>query len=189
MPKKIPEGKIEVMRKMYGEFLSVAEISRKTGVSHQTAWRYTEAVERGFKSYQKYLKHLAKKKGFESHKKYREDLAEKKGFESRSEYHEHLAKKKGFESCAEYNKHLAKKRQRRPENKALRSLIKRRLKELRKNQSWLSWQMGVSKETASMYTHGESIPNKERLEKLFSALDVPYRTLEDLLEDSLKDKH
>ena len=110
-------------------------------------------------------------------------MAKKKGFESCSEYNKHLAKKKGFKSCAEYNEHWAKKRQKRPENKALSGLIKRRLKELGKSQSWLSWQVDVSKQSASIYTQGKSIPNEERLEKLFSALGVPYRTLEDLLEN------
>lgn len=184
MPKKIPAGKIEIMRKMYDKFLSVAEISRKTGVSHQTAWRYTEARERGFESYKKYLEHLANKKGFASHEKYREDLAKKKGFASRSEYHKYLAEKKGFASCAKYNKYLTKKRQKRPENKVLRDLIKRRLKEIRRNQSWLSEEIGVSREIVSKYSHGKSIPNEERLERLFSTLDVPYRTLDDLLREN-----
>jgi transposase len=111
-------------------------------------------------------------------------------FESRSQLMDYQARQKinpetglVFESRRQYQEHLYKQGQKRPENKVLRGLIERRLKELRKNQSWLSWQIGVSRETASIYTHGKSIPNKKRLERLFSALDVPYRTMEDLLED------
>ncbi len=111
-------------------------------------------------------------------------------FESRSQYEEYRARHRinpetgqAFESRSQYEEYLAEQRQRRLKNKKLSNLIKKRLKKLRKNQSWLSREVDVSKETASMYTHGKSIPTEERLERLFSALGVKCRTLEDLLEE------
>jgi len=100
-----------------------------------------------------------------------------RGFESFREYKEDLAKQRGHESRGSYEGYLARQRQKGQKNKELSDLIKRRLEELERNQSWLSGRMGVSRETVSKYFHGEIIPNKERLGDLYMALG-----LYDLLE-------
>ena len=72
-------------------------------------------------------------------------------------------------------------KQKRPENRELSDLIKRSLKKLGKNQSWLASQIDVSRESVSKYAQGKITPDREKLKRLFSALDVPYRTLDDLV--------
>lgn len=196
MTRKISDKTIRLIRKLYNKGLSISEMVRKAKVSYSTMYAYSRARKRGFASFSKYNEHLARERGFGSIYEYNKHRAEKRvnpetgrPFESYSKYHEHLVKQRvnpetgrKFESRSEYDEDLAKRRQRRLENKELSDLIKRRLKELGKNQSWLSRQINVSKESISQYAQGKLIPNEERLERLFSVLDVPYRTLEDLLE-------
>ena len=75
-----------------------------------------------------------------------------------------------------------RQRQERPENQRLSDLIKKRLKELGKNQDWLSRQIDVSRAAVSKYIQGEYTPDTKILERLYSVLEVPYKTLDDLLE-------
>ena len=91
------------------------------------------------------------------------------------------AKKNGFASYWAYQKYLAKKRQQQPETQELRDLIKKRLKNMNKNQSWLAEQLGVRSKTVSSYVTRRSIPNRTRLRRLFTTLQVDYQTLDDLL--------
>jgi len=108
--------------------------------------------------------------------------AKERGFASNKRYIGYLAKQKGFASRTEYEKHLAKERQQRLENQGLSKLIKRRLKELGKNQSWLAGEMGITRQAVSLYARGISVPTEDLLERLYSSLDVSHRILDDLLE-------
>ena len=189
MVRKISDKKTQLIQKLYGEGLDVAEIARIVNVSYSTAYGYTKLKQRinpetgqAFESISQLMDYQAR---------HRINPETKKAFASRSQLMDYRARQRinpetgqAFESRSQYQEHLYKQGQKRLENKKLSSLIKRGLEELKKNQSWLARKMGVSRESASMYTRGKSIPNKERLERLFSALDVPYRTLEDLLENS-----
>ena len=181
MSRKISDKTKQLIQKLHNKGLSVREIARKVNVSYPIVWEYTKAKKRGFKSYSEYREYLVKKRGFESFYEYQNHLARQKGFESLSEYQENLVRQRGFESLSEYHEHLAKQRQKRPENRELSDLIKRSLKKLGKNQSWLASQIKVSRESVSKYAQGKRTPNREKLKRLFSALDVPYRTLDDLL--------
>ena len=87
-----------------------------------------------------------------------------------------------FKSLTELRDYQARQRQRRPENKELGDLMRTRLRELGKNQSWLAGQIGVTRATVSLYAQGKNIPKRELLGRLYSALDVPYQTLDELLE-------
>ena len=194
MVRKISDKKTQLIQKLYGEGLDVAEIARIVNVSYSTAYGYTKLRQRinpetgqAFESISQLMDYQAR---------HRINPETKKAFASRSQLMDYRARQRinpetgqAFESRSQYQEHLYKQGQKRLENKKLSSLIKRGLEELKKNQSWLARKMGVSRESASMYTRGKSIPNKERLERLFSALDVPYRTLEDLLEVLLEEKH
>ncbi|MEK6897309.1 MAG: helix-turn-helix domain-containing protein [Nanoarchaeota archaeon] len=194
MVRKISDKKTQLIQKLYGEGLDVAEIARIVNVSYSTAYGYTKLKQRinpetgqAFESISQLMDYQAR---------HRINPETKKAFASRSQLMDYRARQRinpetgqAFESRSQYQEHLYKQGQKRLENKKLSSLIKRGLEELKKNQSWLARKMGVSRESASMYTRGKSIPNKERLERLFSALDVPYRTLEDLLEVLLEEKH
>jgi transcriptional regulator with XRE-family HTH domain len=99
---------------------------------------------------------------------------------------EEMIKEMGFLSLEDYKRCLDIKKQQRPTHKELGDLIKKRLKELGENQSWLAKQIGVSREAVSKYIQGEYIPRDKVLERLYSSLDVPYKTpyqtLVDLLE-------
>ena len=162
-----------------GEYLD--DLARRKGFSSHGEYQTHLAKQKGFSSRGEYQTHLAKQKGFASHGEYLDDLAKQKGFSSRGEYKDDLAKRKGFSSGGEYEDHLARQRQERPQNQELSDLIKKRLKELGQNQTWLSQQMGVSRQAVSYYVQGKVIPKGEHLPKLYSALEVPYNTLDDLL--------
>ncbi len=87
-----------------------------------------------------------------------------------------------LESNYQLQDYLARQRQKRPENQALSALIKKRLRELEKNKSWLAGEMGITRQSVSNYINGKLIPKKDSLKLLFSSLGVPYKTIEELLE-------
>ena len=197
MAPRITEETRAEIRRLYntGAGLSMTEIANLTGVSYSTAYKLTRLEQRinpetgqQFSSYGEYQTHLARQRA--SHGEHQDDLARRKGFSSRGEYQTHLAKQKGFASHGEYLDDLAKQKgfSSRGEykddlakRKELSDLIKKRLKELGQNQTWLSQQMGVSRQAVSYYVQGKVIPKGEHLPKLYSALEVPYNTLDDLL--------
>ncbi|MDP6642073.1 MAG: helix-turn-helix transcriptional regulator [Candidatus Nanoarchaeia archaeon] len=88
-----------------------------------------------------------------------------------------------FESRSQYQEYTTKQRVNRPENQGLSELITRRLKELGKNQSWLAEEIGVTHQAVSLYAKGRTTPTDDLLQRLYSSLDVPYETLDDLLKD------
>lgn len=182
MQRKTPEDIVELIQNLYRQDLPVAEITRRTNIPYATVWGYTAAKKKGFASRTAYQEHLAKQRGFASYGAYEEHLAKKKGFASRGAYQEDWAKKKGFASLTEYEKHLAKQRQQQPENRELSDLIKRRLREKCKNQTWLARKIGVTRQAVSLYAKGKIIPNEMSLRKLFLALEVNYQTIDDLVE-------
>ena len=166
MPKKISNETKQLIEELYAQNLPIVEVARRTNVSYATAYGYTKA----------------KQKGFASRAKYQEDLARRKGFASYKEYQKYLAKQRGFASRAEYQKNLAKERQQRQINQKLSHLMQQRLTELGKTQRWLSEQLGITEGSVSRYLSGKTIPRKILQEKLFSALELSYKTLDDLLE-------
>jgi len=105
----------------------------------------------------------------------------KTNFESYNAYQEHRAKARG-ESLEKYKKQLAEERRKRPKNQRLGDLVKKRLKELKKSQAWLGEQLGITKQAVNLYIQGTNFPKDKILSKLYSALEVPYETLDDLLK-------
>lgn len=67
----------------------------------------------------------------------------------------------------------------------MKSIIKKGLNELDKNQSWLAGQLGVTRQAVSYYAHGRIIPEVETLNKLLSVLNSgenrKIKTLEKLI--------
>src|SRR3989339_782157 len=111
-------------------------------------------------------------------------------FESLTEYNDYHIRqrtnpktRKLFASRTEYNDYHERQRTSRPENQELSDLIKKRLKELGRNQSWLAEEIEVTKQRVSQYVQGKSFPKEDVLQKLYSSLEVPYKTLEDFLDD------
>ncbi len=200
MPKRIPEEIRAEIQRLYDSGLKPSEIARRTLVSYCSVYDLTKAKQRGFESrnaYHEHLakqrgfesiaayhEHLAKQRGFESYTAYQEHLAKQRGFESRNAYQEHLAKQRGFESLNAYQEHLAKQRADRKKNKELSDLIKGRLRELDRTQTWLAGELGVSKSMVSLYVQGKSIPRYENIRELLSVLEIKNlpRSLEELIE-------
>ena len=155
----------EIIGRFYNKGLSYKRIAYRTGLNHLTVRQTINVMSAGFVSLSRYQIYLALQKGYSSMNEYQNYLAEQRGFSSINEYHKSL--------CAE--------RQERTENRALSNLIKTRLEEIRKNQYWLSKQMGVSRQIISFYSSGKIIPSQIVLARLFKTLEVPYKRLEDIL--------
>ena len=162
---RISDEKLHLIEKLHAQKLSSKEIVEETSVSFHTVWAYTKLREKT---------NPETGELYESQNQYMASLAKQRINPETGEL---------YESLDQYIKYRAKQRVKKPENKALSGLIKRRLKELGKNQTWLSKRMGVSREAVSRYVQGESIPHKKPLKRLYSALKVPYKTIDDLLED------
>ena len=167
MRKRIPERAREEIIRLYdnGSGLSPAEIARQTGVSYSSVYGLTRIRQR-----------VNPETG--------------EPFESRNQYQEYTARQRvnpetgePFESRSQYQEYTARQRVNRPENQGLSDLIKKRLKELGRNQSWLSREIGVSRQAVSKYVQGKYTPDNGVLEKMYSALEVSYQTLDDLLDD------
>ena len=108
--------------------------------------------------------------------------ARQRGFASRSEYEKDLAKRRVLAPRNEYQEYLAKRRQQQSINQELSDLIRQRLVELGKTQKWLAEQLGIAESSVSKYMGGRTTPRKSLQERLFNALQVEYKTLNDLVE-------
>lgn len=86
-----------------------------------------------------------------------------------------------FSSRYEYDRYLAKRRQRRKVNRTFGSLIKRRLKYLERDRIWLANRAGVSVTSISNYSTGRSLPREETQRKIFRAIGLLHRSLDDLV--------
>ena len=98
-------------------------------------------------------------------------------------YLEHLAKRNGYESLWDYRKKRYDMAKDKPENKALSALISTRLEELGRNNGWLAEQINVTCSAVDHYCKCRTFPKKNRLRKIFKALDVRYRNVKDLLKE------
>lgn len=180
--KKLTNEKRELIWQLYQEGEQVKDIAKSVGVAISTAWAYSRGRERGFTSKTDYQNRRVSERGFPSNTAYQDYLSREKGFPSFTAYREHLVEVRGFRSYGDYLKNIAEKRRKRPANKALSRLIINRLKREKKNSSWLAEQLGVTRQSVDLYKRGKSIPKKATLEKLFSVLELPYRSIDDLLE-------
>ena len=200
LPRKTSEKQKQLIKGLYEQGdISVREIAKRANVSYSTAYTRTRALEIGFSSpasYKRqtienqgharwidYHRHLARNKGAKSMKERKEQIAKNYGFSSFESYQEHLAKLNGYNSTSERRKAVIERKKRKPENRAIRNLIKDRLEYLGETQSWLALQIDTSKAHISNYARGINLPQQDRLERIFSALQVPYRTIDDLMQD------
>jgi transcriptional regulator with XRE-family HTH domain len=167
MPRRILDKTREEIIRLYdnGHGLSPAKIARQTGISYSSVYGLTRARQR-----------VNPETGLP--------------FESLSQLMDYQARQRvnpetrlPFESLSQLMDYQARQRFNRPENQGLSELIQKRLKELGKNQSWLAEKMGVTKQAVSLYVKGRSTPTDDLLKRLYSSLDVPYKTLDDLLEN------
>ena len=126
MPRKLEESVIEEIKGLFfDQGLSISEIRSRLGISHYTAYVYTKAFERGFKSPAEYKEYRARKNGHSSRGDYIKHLeklrketiyerykksVKKRGFKSVHEYHEFLARQKGFSGRKGYKDNLARQK-------------------------------------------------------------------------------
>ena len=177
--------------------------SRSQLMDYKVRQRVNPETGQPFESLSQYEKYMVRKRinqktkqPFESRGQYEEYTVKqrinkktKQPFESRSQSEEDMVRKRinsetvqQFESRSQYEKYTARQRVNRPENQGLSRLITRRLEELGRNQSWLADEIGVTRQTVWSYVKGRSTPKDDLLKRLYSSLDVPYETLDDLLE-------
>jgi len=90
-------------------------------------------------------------------------------------------KEMGFDSRYNYDKYLSRKRQRRKANRILGRLIKYRLRKLKRERYWLANKADISNTSVSNYSTGRILPRENIRRKIFSALGLPHKTLEDFL--------
>jgi|SRR3989338_2817915 len=199
MARQLSGEKITEIKQLFAEDVPIQEIARRLGISSGTAWRYTRAEELGYVGQADYVKKRAQEKGFSDLKGYRDYLAQKRGFRSQSEYNQKLAKEndyyrknreeldewardKGFDSYTDYSRHLDSLKQLRPENRLLSGLIQMRLEQRGQSLQWLADELGVNRTTALRYSQGTRLPPVDVQEKIFQKLELPYKTIDDILE-------
>src|SRR3989344_5564567 len=171
-----------------GNGLDISKIAQQIGVSYQAIYSLTRIRQRTnpetgklFESQNEYNDyHIRQRTNPETGKLF-ESLTEYNDYHSRQRTNPETGKL--FASRTEYNDYHERQRTSRPENQELSDLIKKRLKELGRNQSWLAEEIEVTKQRVSQYVQGKSFPKEDVLQKLYSSLEVPYKTLEDFLDD------
>ena len=102
-------------------------------------------------------------------------------------YRNYRVKQNGFETYAKYQKCTAEKRQKRKKNRKLSGIIKEKLIELDRNQSWLARRIEMNIGTVSKYANGILFPSKEVLMRISKAIDIPEKTLEELISENIED--
>ncbi|MBW2966664.1 helix-turn-helix transcriptional regulator [Candidatus Woesearchaeota archaeon] len=100
---------------------------------------------------------------------------------SLSNYSNHLAARRN-KSPSDYQKETYIYNQERPSNKKLSALIKIRLLEIDKTQTWLSEQIGNTRAGTSLYALGKIFPNDSTLEKIYHSLGETDSNLDAIFE-------
>lgn len=138
------------------------------------------------------LKHMheeerVRRHGHRSRWEYQKDLLRRNGYTVSDNmkpdrvYLDGLVSALGYDSIQKYNCYRASVRRGMLKNMVLSYLIEQKLKESGHGSKWLADQVGVSARTIKRYKRGEFLPKAQLAEKLFSALGVPYRTIEDIV--------
>jgi hypothetical protein len=186
MPKKISFETKQLIFDLYAENVPISEIARTAKVSNMTVYGLTKLTKKinpetgtPFESLSQYHDYLIRQK-----------LNPETGlpFKSSGQYNSYLvAHRKNpetgflFETMGQYITYIQNRRLSDPSNAELGNLVKRKLLELQKSQSWLSKQLGVSRQAVSGYIQGRYAPSVEVLENLSSVISVSYRDLETLV--------
>src|SRR3989344_4422953 len=183
-------GKLFESRNEYNDYLIRQRTNPETGKLFESLTEYNDyhSRQRTNPETGKLFESLTEYNDY--HSRQRTNPETGKLFESLTEYDDYHIRqrtnpktRKLFASRTEYNDYHERQRTSRPENQELSDLIKKRLKELGRNQSWLAEEIEVTKQRVSQYVQGKSFPKEDVLQKLYSSLEVPYKTLEDFLDD------
>ena len=173
MNKRITTEQKEEVKRLYdsGKGLSIIEIVERTGLNYHVVYTQTK------------LRNTLRQ---------RTNPETGQPFTSKGEYESYQARQRTnpetgqpFTSLTELKDYQARKARRRKVNRKLEELVSVSLNVLNKDLSWLAKEIGVSRQMTSLYSQGKSIPKPEILSKLFVALDTPFKTLDDLVNEDL----
>ncbi|MBS3123326.1 helix-turn-helix domain-containing protein [Candidatus Woesearchaeota archaeon] len=128
------------------------------------------------------LREIAQRADVSKSTVYNHTKLKERGFASHTEYKSYTVQKRGFASLTEYQNYLSKENKQKITHKLLSTLITTRLKELGKNQSWLAEELNLTRQMISYYIKGINLPRDYILTNLFSVLEVPYKTIDDLIK-------
>ncbi len=156
-----------LIKELSEEEIPISEIASRANVSYQTAFLYAKTMQGGF----------------DNVGDYREYLLAQRGFKTSKEYQDHLDRNDGFESKVDYQKHRTKCRQKKIENRKFSQFMRNRLAELGKTQISLAREIGATPTVVCYWANGKQLPHKKFIKPLFTALKIPYETLDKLLEN------
>lgn len=189
---------------------SVKEIAEKTRVSPSLVYACTTQKEKGYSSYSEYLLDRLKQRGFSSFGEYQKYLMSKRASEFAGGYQEDhaektgtivyvpkkrhikqkggsmykgpedMAKTLGFGSLQKYNKYWENQRQQRPLNRSISNLVNEQLEVLGKHQYDLALALEITTGAVSRIASGKTLPRKSLQQKFFEALELPYKTLDEV---------
>lgn len=162
------------------------KVAALANVSESTVYNYELAMRLGYRSHMEFEASLVKRKyGNLSLSNYRRLIYQKNtnGKRDFSMMRIHRAEREGFSSLEEYDAFIQAKRQRRKYIKTLfRNLVRKGLIHRDMTQREAAERLGIDESAVSWY-FTRSFPRKGRQEKLFEVAGLPYRTLNDIVED------
>ncbi len=112
-------------------------------------------------------------------------VAKKQNFKTDYEYQDAQAKERGYEGMSHYVQERNKIKQNQPINKKLSNLLQAETSTRNGKKTEVRLELGVSLEMFHRYLRGTAIPSPDKLEKLFEILNLPYNTIDDILEEVL----
>ncbi len=176
----LPE-KIKEIKKLHDAGNSIGKTAKISGVSFGAVYSHVRLPERGF-SNSKYRRYLHKDNVHNSYDpKYTKNMLERMGI-SEKKYRDILANRIGFESINDYKKYRISVNRNKYINKKFGRLLRKRLIELNKNIGWLAQELNIDKSNICRYTNGITLPKAHNQEKLFQLLELPYKTIDDILD-------
>ena len=178
--KRINSYSRQQIRELYDTGHTPQDIAEVVDVSLIGIQSDIDAYEAGYDSIGAMRNVWAEERGHKSYHAYQMSILEAKKI-TPLQYKKKRAKKNGHKSYQSYGKKLQRLSQRQPQNQSLRLLLKRRLEEMGRSQTWLSGQIDVTRNAISLYAQGKHFPREDILLKIFSTLEVEYKTVGDLV--------
>jgi transcriptional regulator with XRE-family HTH domain len=105
-------------------------------------------------------------------------------YQSRAAYANRFARRNGYRSYGHYLKTLARRHKQETKYQKFSALLARQLKKLNMTQTLLAEQVRCTKQAISLYAQGAVLPRPRLFRRICSALEVPYRTIDDLLQNN-----
>ncbi len=99
-------------------------------------------------------------------------IALKMGLSPATVYGYTAAVEKGFASLTDYNRHRMQEKQKVPQNQELSVLIEQQLAMRGQNKTWLSDEIGVRRQSVSLYCQGKIFPKPAILAAIYRVLEV-----------------